>query len=145
MGENQDVREVFGVRVFPSINRQLYNCINHIHVEWTRGAVVAHDLPTYAIPFIGRAEELSQIAAPLHDPTCRLLTLTGPGGIGKTRLAIEVARLMIDDDEVETPGPPPSETALFADGGCFVPLQPLTSPDFIVPAIADALHFTFRG
>ncbi len=101
----------------------------------------AYSFPTYAIPFIGRGQELSQIAALLHDPTCRLLTLTGPGGIGKTRLAIEVARRMMCDDEAQTQGPPPQETALFADGSCFVPLQPLTSPAFIVPTIADVLPY----
>jgi predicted ATPase/DNA-binding CsgD family transcriptional regulator len=106
--------------------------------------VVAHNLPTHATPFIGRTGELSRIAALLHDPGCRLLTLTGPGGIGKTRLAVEVARLMTDDDEVGAHGHVPLPNQAFSDGVCFVPLQPLTSPDVIVPAIADALHFTVR-
>jgi predicted ATPase/DNA-binding CsgD family transcriptional regulator len=103
--------------------------------------MAAHNLPMYTNLFIGRAEELSQIAALLHVPTCRLLTLTGPGGIGKTRLAIEAARLMLDANEER----PPSQTSAFSAGGCFVPLQPLTSPDFIVPAVANALRFTFQG
>ena len=94
----------------------------------------AHNLPPFTIPFIGRAKELGQITALLRDPTCRLLTLTGPGGIGKTRLAVEAARRMLDD----TP-------SAFSDGCCFVPLQPLDAPEFIVHAIANALHFTFRG
>jgi class 3 adenylate cyclase/DNA-binding XRE family transcriptional regulator len=48
-------------------------------------------LPHPATPFIGRAAELAELAALLDDPTCRLLTLTGPGGIGKTRLALALA------------------------------------------------------
>jgi predicted ATPase/DNA-binding CsgD family transcriptional regulator len=90
--------------------------------------VVAYKLPSYAIPFIGRAEELTQIASLLRDPNCCLLTLVGPGGIGKTRLALEAARLQLD---------------AFDNGVHFVPLQPLTSPDFIIPAIAEAIHFQF--
>jgi len=46
-------------------------------------------LPTQSTPFIGREMELKQIAAYLDDPDCRLLTLVGPGGIGKTRLAYQ--------------------------------------------------------
>jgi ATP-dependent Clp protease ATP-binding subunit ClpA len=49
---------------------------------------------TYALtptPFIGRSQEIDEIGALLDDPSCRLLTLVGPGGIGKTRLALEAA------------------------------------------------------
>ena len=49
-------------------------------------------LPPYPTPFVGRQDELAQISALLADPACRLLTLVGPGGIGKTRLAVEAAR-----------------------------------------------------
>src|SRR5262249_8714624 len=68
----------------------------------------------------------AQITRLLKDPACRLLTLVGPGGIGKTRLAIEIASLQSD---------------IFADGVYFVPLQPLNSPDFMITAIAEALNF----
>jgi predicted ATPase/DNA-binding CsgD family transcriptional regulator len=82
-------------------------------------------LPTSATSFVGRSRELAEIATLLSDPTCRLLTLVGPGGIGKTRLALEVAR------------------QLPTDSARFVELQPLTSPDFLVSAIAEALGFQF--
>lgn len=49
--------------------------------------IALHKVPTPSTPFIGREAELTQITAHLTDPTCRLLTLVGPGGIGKTRLA----------------------------------------------------------
>jgi predicted ATPase/DNA-binding CsgD family transcriptional regulator len=87
-----------------------------------------HALPTTLTPFVGRAEELAEIAALLADPLCRLLTLVGPGGIGKTRLAQEAGRL---------------QQGAFANGVYFVPLQPLTFPDFIAPAIADLFKFSY--
>jgi len=90
--------------------------------------VVAPNLPSQPTPFIGREDELAEIANLLGMPACRLLTLVGPGGIGKTRLAIEAVRPII-----------------LPDGVHFVPLQPLNSPDFIVSTIADALNFTFYG
>ena len=55
------------------------------------------ELPQPLTPFVGRAAEVAQLAQQLLDPTCRLLTLVGPGGIGKTRLAIEVARYILTD------------------------------------------------
>lgn len=87
-------------------------------------------LPTPTTLFIGREAELATLVRLLRDPQCRLLTLTGPGGIGKTRLALEVAS---------------TQNKLFPDGACFVPLASLTSAQFIVPAIADAFEFTFSG
>ena len=85
-------------------------------------------LPTHPLPLIGRAQELAQISALLENPACRLLTLAGPGGIGKTRLAIEAARRAA-----------PS----YVQGVHFVPLQPLDSLDLIVPEIAEAVGFQF--
>ena len=85
--------------------------------------------PTTALPpqhttFIGREAELTDITALLTDPHCRLLTLVGPGGCGKTRLAIEALRLL----EV-------------VDGAHFVPLQPLQSADQVIGAIINTLSF----
>jgi predicted ATPase/DNA-binding SARP family transcriptional activator len=88
------------------------------------------ELPAQPTPFIGRRRELDQIAGLLSDPACRLLTLTGPGGVGKTRLAVQAA----------------CEAASgFPDGVFFVPLMPLTSAEFLVSAIAAALKLAFYG
>jgi predicted ATPase/transcriptional regulator with XRE-family HTH domain len=79
---------------------------------------------------IGREHELQAILQQFENPACRLLTLTGPGGVGKTRLAQEVAHRLHSTLE---------------DGACFVSLVSIDSPGFIVPAIADALGFKFAG
>ncbi|MCL4294601.1 MAG: tetratricopeptide repeat protein [Anaerolineae bacterium] len=91
---------------------------------------VVHHLPPQTTPFIGRAEEVAEIVKLLADPACRLLTLIGPGGIGKTRLAIQVA--------TET-------AAAFANGVYLVNLQPIHSADFLASAVADALDYSLRG
>lgn len=89
-----------------------------------------HDnLPTYTTPFIGREAELNEICALLGGPQARLVTIAGPGGMGKTRLGVEVARTLLPD---------------FADGVCFVPLLPVTSQDEIEPAIAARLNLRLR-
>jgi predicted ATPase/transcriptional regulator with XRE-family HTH domain len=88
------------------------------------------NLPKALTPFIGREPEISALGQLLCDPQCSLLTIVGPGGIGKTRLAIEVANRHRD---------------LFPDGVWFVPLAPLSSSEYLVPAIADALKFRFQG
>ncbi len=90
----------------------------------------AINLPVQTTPFVGRDEELAEISALLADPDCRLLTLIGPGGIGKTRLAIQAAAQISED---------------FADGVYFVALNPLTSPDYLTPTLAEAVGFSFSG
>jgi len=101
--------------------------------------VSLHQVPTPATSFIGRAEELAQIAAHLRDPACHLLTLVGPGGVGKTRLAIQAAW------QATRPSPKAGarETPSFADGVYFIPLDALSSAEFLVSTLADALNFTF--
>ena len=87
-------------------------------------------LPKALTPYIGREPELTALGQMLCDPQCSLLTIVGPGGIGKTRLAIEVAAC---------------QRNLFPDGVWFVPLAPLSSSEYLIPAIADALEFRFQG
>ncbi|MBU1661813.1 MAG: tetratricopeptide repeat protein [Chloroflexi bacterium] len=89
-----------------------------------------HNLPLSSTPFVGRESELDSLSAALADPCCRLLTLTGPGGVGKTRLALEAAR---------------QQVGVFSNGITFVPLAALTSEDLLPAALADALGFTFFG
>src|SRR4051812_39931035 len=83
-----------------------------------------HNLPARQASFIGRAREVAELATLLTAPTCRLLTLSGPGGIGKTSLALEVAE---------------ATQQTFTDGVAFVPLQAVGRSDSIVPALAGAL------
>lgn len=87
-----------------------------------------YNLPTFPTPFVGRQDELAEITRLLHDPACRLLTLIGPGGIGKTRLALEAARPLV-----------------FAHGVHLIQLQPLLSADLIIPTIAEALNIQFHS
>jgi len=95
-----------------------------------RETIPRNNLPVLPTPLIGRERELEQLNQLLRDPQCRLLTLVGPGGIGKTRLAIEAASQIQNE---------------FSDGVYFIPLASVNSPRFIVPMIADATGFSFQG
>jgi predicted ATPase/DNA-binding SARP family transcriptional activator len=80
-------------------------------------------IPTPLTPLVGRDDELTELGRLVADE--RLVTLVGPGGVGKTRLALEVAR---------------RATAALADGGCLVELAPVGEPDAVRAAIAQALE-----
>ena len=86
-----------------------------------------NNLPAPQTSFVGREIELGGICNLIRDPACRLLTLVGPGGSGKTRLAIRAASEVL---------------RCFPDGVFFVPLEAADSADYLVPAIARALQFT---
>ncbi|MEZ4594814.1 MAG: BTAD domain-containing putative transcriptional regulator [Chloroflexota bacterium] len=89
-----------------------------------------HNLPEILTPFIGRETELTQLAERLTNPTYRLITLVGPGGIGKTRLALEAARANLHR---------------YADGAFFIALDGMSSADEMPAAIAEALNVSFTG
>ena len=82
------------------------------------------DLYSQPTPFIGREREVEEVRVRLLHPDVRLLTLTGPGGVGKTRLCLEVAKQVMDR---------------FDDGVCFVALAPISEPTLVPSAIAQEL------
>ncbi|CAA9566453.1 MAG: hypothetical protein AVDCRST_MAG73-4175 [uncultured Thermomicrobiales bacterium] len=89
-----------------------------------RGGVNPAPLPTPPTSFFGREGDIAAVAERLRGDRVRLLTLTGPGGVGKTRLALRVAETSAAD---------------FADGAAFVPLAALAGPDLVGAALARGL------
>jgi predicted ATPase/class 3 adenylate cyclase len=89
-----------------------------------------NNLPLQPTPFLGRGREVTAVAALLLRPTVRCVTLTGPGGTGKTRLALQVAADLLDD---------------FRDGVFFIPLAPLADPGLVLSAIGAALAIRDEG
>ena len=114
-----------GVELGPA-TRQFYERL----VTTTTPAAQHHNLPVSLTPFVGRQEELTRLAAILANPACRLLTLVGPGGIGKSRLAIRAARLQL---------------GTYLDGVYFVSCVATASVELLPATIAEALNFTFHG
>ena len=96
----------------------------------TTGNQVRHNLPVQPTPFVGREAEITKLSGMLNDPDCRLLTIVGPGGFGKTRLAIEVARQQLGS---------------FPDGVVFVPFASVTSITSMPSEITRALGLHLEG
>lgn len=97
-------------------------------LPYSASEIPRSNLPQISTPLIGRKREVERIYQLMTEPQCRLLTLVGPGGVGKTRLAISAAERLQD---------------VFAGGVYFVPFAPVRESRFIVPVIANALGFGF--
>jgi DNA-binding SARP family transcriptional activator len=84
------------------------------------------NLPPLLTPTVGRKSEVAYLCRRFSQPDCRLLTVVGPGGVGKSRLALQTAEEVHGAD-------------LFADGVWFVPLETVPSPDLLAVTMAQAL------
>jgi predicted ATPase/class 3 adenylate cyclase len=89
-----------------------------------------NNLPAQPTPLVGRQREVAQVCERLRNPDLRLLTLTGPGGTGKTRLGLQAAAELVDE---------------FENGTFFVPLASITDPTLVARTIARALSLTETG
>ncbi|MBX3000128.1 MAG: tetratricopeptide repeat protein [Caldilineaceae bacterium] len=89
-----------------------------------------HNLPLAQTPFVGRSQQLALLLQRLHTPTCRLVSIVGPGGVGKTRLALEIAR---------------RELPLFISGVYFVDLSNLERGDQLAAILAQTLDLTLEN
>jgi predicted ATPase/DNA-binding SARP family transcriptional activator len=135
---SETLKEELGVMPQPE-TEELYQAIlrGELHPKESKKIVKAEvatskltegNLPIPITPFIGRAEEIRQITRLALDPQVHLLTLTGPGGTGKTRLSIQVAAGM---------------DGSFSDGVWFIPLAAVQSTQGIITAIAEGFNFSF--
>jgi predicted ATPase/DNA-binding CsgD family transcriptional regulator len=85
---------------------------------------MVYTLPVFLAPLIGREQELTTLEQLLRHPGARLVTLTGPGGVGKTRLAAAAASLLLND---------------YPEAITFVSLVPVAAPEYVMPAIAGVM------
>jgi predicted ATPase/DNA-binding SARP family transcriptional activator len=94
------------------------------------GEVATSNLPTDPTPFVGREQEVATITQRLLDPSCRLLTILGPGGCGKSRVAIQAARYMVEEHPDSFPA-----------GIWYASLTKLSDTDQIISALVESLPF----
>ncbi len=103
------------------------------------GVPIRSNLPAETSTFVGRQTELGELRRCLLEKRTRLVTIVGPGGMGKTRLALELGHRLLSSALMRAD----ATSARFSDGLFLVELAPLSSPEFIVSAIAEATGFQF--
>jgi predicted ATPase len=120
-----------GLDAAPSSDtRALYERIRVEEAPSARASVPLRNWPHPATPLIGRQAEMAQLGERLSNTACRLLTLTGPGGIGKSRLALAAAA---------------EHAWAFDHGAAFVPLAPVDAPGYFASALAHAVGVPLAG
>jgi serine/threonine protein kinase len=98
-------------------------------------SVVHHNLPVQTTPFVGRETEVNELENLIFGTSVRLLTIVAPGGMGKTRLALELAGNLLRRTRGNT---------LFENGIYFVDLAPLLSAENIVQTVGEAVGYAFQ-
>jgi DNA-binding SARP family transcriptional activator/predicted ATPase len=126
------LRDTLGVTPQPETTA-LYRRIKDQSAQNAQSGEQGQGLPLPLTPLIGREAEIAGIEARLAEPTCRLLTVLGPGGSGKTHLALAVGTRLIQ-----------AENQLFPDGVTFVPLHPLQKLTALPAALMHHLGFHFH-
>ncbi len=124
----QTLLDDLGLEPGPEL-RELEQAILRQDETLSRRPLPQSNVPVPASTLVGRRRELDQVTSALRGPT-RVLTLTGPGGSGKTRLAIEAANVLADE---------------LADGAFFVALDAIRDPALLLPAIAEAVAVKESG
>ncbi|MBL8130670.1 MAG: protein kinase, partial [Anaerolineae bacterium] len=104
-------------------------------------SLIRSNLPPQTTAFVGREQEIEVLLRLLGEPETRLVTLLAPGGMGKTRLALEVAARIVQASANHST----SRALRFPDGASFVELAPLDDASLIVPAVADAVGCSFQA
>jgi DNA-binding SARP family transcriptional activator/predicted ATPase len=107
-----------------ALYKQLSNQDNVLPAASTPVTAPSHNLPAPLTRFVGRKNELDNIGTRLRDPTCRLLSLVGSGGVGKSRLAQEIAA---------------AQREQYPDGVFFIPLAQIESAEAIVSTVARTI------
>jgi predicted ATPase/DNA-binding SARP family transcriptional activator len=124
----QTLLDDLGLEPGPEL-RELEQAILRQDESLSRRPLPQSNVPVPASTLVGRRRELDEVTGALRGPT-RVLTLTGPGGSGKTRLAVEAANVLADE---------------LADGAFFVALDAIRDPALLLPAIAEAVAVKESG
>ena len=101
-----------------------------------------HNLPLQTTAFVGRETEVAELSRLINQNEGRLVTILGPGGMGKTRLALEVASRVAGIADSKSSST--TTQNLFRDGVFFVDLAPLSDSANIINALAEATHYQFQ-
>ena len=123
--DQQSARQ--GLVTPPNVARHEQPVTSGEQAPWSPRYAQTGQLPLSPTPLLGRVQEIASARSLLDDPTVRLVTLTGPGGTGKTRLGLQIASDSWDS---------------FVHGVCFVPLASVAEPAAVPRAIAEALGIT---